>query len=449
MDQFENNLRNIDQDIIGTSPAIQEVKNQIFKIVNKNTPLVLTGETGVGKTYIAELIHKYSDRKDHPFVSVNLSVLHKGLAASELFGHVKGAFTGANSSKKGLFEIANKGTVYVDELDNVDLELQAMLLHVFDYSSIRRVGSTEEIAVDVKFIASVSSNYQEKLRDGKIRQDLFDRIAVTIINIPPLRERVEDIPQLTEYFLDKFSNEYNREYEISAEAIKVLSEYYYRGNIRELITIINRAAISCSNNIITSDDLGISLFEKKEQVNIISLKSKLEQSRKIVEELRKNSIVAEPIWEGRYFPVEDNYCFVLMPFSDHSDVQKVYKNHVKPIIEKKCHLRCERADDIYDISGVMQSVWEGINRSRLIVADLTERNPNVFYELGIAHTLGKPVVMLTQSMDYVPFDLRHLRCIVYDYKPDKISELENALERTINRILSSTTYTGMLNLSQD
>jgi hypothetical protein len=173
--------------------------------------------------------------------------------------------------------------------------------------------------------------------------------------------------------------------------------------------------------------------------NIVGhLHAQLDEARKEVDLLKHNSISADPIWEGRWFPVETDYCFVLMSFADVRDLQKVYVNHVKPTIEGRCQLRCERADDIHDVSGVMQSVWEGINRARIIIADLTERNPNVFYELGIAHTLGKPVIMITQSMDYVPFDLRHLRCIVYEFKPGSINKFEDALEKTVQRVLSST-----------
>jgi hypothetical protein len=127
-----------------------------------------------------------------------------------------------------------------------------------------------------------------------------------------------------------------------------------------------------------------------------------------------------------------------MPFSSVNDIQSVYENHVRQVVEQKCALRCERADDIHDISGIMQSVWESINRARLIVAEMTGRNPNVFYELGIAHTLGKQVIMITQSMDFVPFDLKHLRCIVYEYKPGQIQTFEANLEKTIKAVLSST-----------
>jgi len=143
-----------------------------------------------------------------------------------------------------------------------------------------------------------------------------------------------------------------------------------------------------------------------------------------------------PLWGDSQVDVEDDYCFVLMPFGEDLDLQKVYRNHVKPVVETRCSLRCERADDIYDIAGVMQSVWDGINRARVVVAELTGRNPNVFYELGVAHTLGKPVVMLSQSIDDVPSDLRHLRCILYRYRPDAIGSFENALEKTIKSVLA-------------
>ena len=125
-----------------------------------------------------------------------------------------------------------------------------------------------------------------------------------------------------------------------------------------------------------------------------------------------------------------------MPFGDESDVQLVYRNHVKPVIEQKCQLRCERADDIYDVSGIMQSVWEGINRAGVVVAELTGRNPNVFYELGVAHTLGRPVIMLSQDIEDVPSDLRHLRCILYRYKPDVIGAFETTLEKTLKSVLA-------------
>ena len=205
----------------------------------------------------------------------------------------------------------------------------------------------------------------------------------------------------------------------------------------------------CTAECITARDVEIERpLTSIPTADAISSRSEIAALRREIEYLHRNSIVATPIWEGRAFPTEAEYCFVLMPFSETMDVQNVYGDHVKRVIEKRCGLRCERADDIYDISGVMQSVWEGINRARLIVADLTDRNPNVFYELGIEHTLGKPVVMITQSMDYVPFDLRHLRCIVYEYKPSAIRSFEAALERTVRAVLLGNQTPPSLHIRQ-
>jgi len=203
--------------------------------------------------------------------------------------------------------------------------------------------------------------------------------------------------------------------------------------------MIERSIIISSGDKITLKDITIPQRTKTiPKPDPLSLISEIDNLKSELDNIRNNSINASPIWEGRNFPTESDYCFILMPFADTSDVQKVYRDHVKPVLESRCGLRCERADDIYDISGVMQSVWEGINRARLVVADLTGKNANVFYELGIAHTLGKPVIVLTQSMEFVPFDLRHLRCIVYEYKPRSITKLETALENTVKRVLSGS-----------
>lgn len=181
---------------------------------------------------------------------------------------------------------------------------------------------------------------------------------------------------------------------------------------------------------------------------VLDLRSQLKEARTQLDLFRNSAMVARPIWEGRGFPMEPDYCFVLMPLGEVHDLPKVFHDHIKPVIEKRCSLRCERANDINNINGIMQSVWESINRARVIIADLTDKNPNVFYELGIAHTLGKPVVMITQSMDHVPFDLRHLRCIEYAYKPDRIKQFEETLAKTVLRVLSSDA-SPLLQLNQD
>ena len=228
--------------------------------------------------------------------------------------------------------------------------------------------------------------------------------------------------------------------ELSERSVELLLQHSFPGNVRELYAIIQRAAILTQSQQIEPEDLNIiqRVSEPITPSNSKALKGELVAIKSELNSLKRTSIVADPIWEGRRFTTEVDYCFVLMPFSDIKDIQSVYSDHIKPVVEKKCNLRCERADDIHDISGVMQSVWESINRARIIIAEMTERNPNVFYELGIAHTLGKPVIMITQSMDYVPFDLKHLRCIVYQFKPGSINKFEDSLEKTIRRVLSST-----------
>jgi hypothetical protein len=223
------------------------------------------------------------------------------------------------------------------------------------------------------------------------------------------------------------------------EAAKgVLRSYPWPGNVRELANKIQRA-VSVSQGL-ELDVPTFSLPSPQPQLVDATVAPHLQQEvtrlRSELEALRRITIVASPIWEGRSFSPDLSLCFVLMPFADSSDLQSVYIDHVRPVIEG-LGLRCERADDIHDISGVMQSVWEGINRAGIVIADMTERNPNVFYELGIAHTLGKPVVMITQSMEFVPFDLKHLRCLVYDYKPAKISRFEEALRRTILTVIET------------
>lgn len=442
MDDPSTKNSQLEQQLIGSSRAMRDLRDLIVKIGRSDAPVLVTGETGSGLETVARLLHSYGARSTAPFVPVNLAAIPFDLIKAELVGYTQGAFTGANE-RIGLFEEANGGTIYLDEIEALSLEGQILLLSILESSSVRRLGANVERKIDVRFISSARSQMEDLAREGKIRIDLLHRIAATSIRVPPLRERREDIPELVEYFLRRYRTRYRTQQQeeiiFGSDAIAALEEYEYPGNVRELANIIERAVVLYDGQIINREAL--SLPKKQDvqnQPDIIALQSELDSARRELDSVRRNSISATPIWEGRAFPMERDYCFVLMPFSDTADVQKVYRDHVKPVLENRCGLRCERADDIYDISGVMQSVWEGINRARLVIADLTERNANVFYELGIAHTLGKPVIMLTQSMDFVPFDLRHLRCIVYEYKPGNIERLEQALERTIRRVLSST-----------
>jgi type II secretory pathway predicted ATPase ExeA len=431
--------------LVGSSQMMNSLREMILKIAQSDSPVLITGEPGSGKGIVARLLHQYSKRSAGPFVAVNIAAMPAELAKAQLLGHTKGAFTGAIQSRAGLFEIAQGGTIFLDELEQTPVEVQILLLRVIESSTIRRLGENEERIVNARVIAAARSELVVLARDETIRLDLLYRIAATTLRAPPLRERLQDVPELVDYFLSK----QKIDVKIDSAAVSVLKQYDYPGNVRELFSILMRAAVTCNNKTVTPNDLVLPTSAPATQKeDSITLRAQLDVVRKEMDHLRRNSIYASPIWEGRAFPTESDYCFVLMPFSDTLDLQKVYQDHVKPVLEKRCGLRCERADDIYDISGVMQSVWEGINRARLVIADLTGRNPNVFYELGIAHTLGKPVIMLTQSMEFVPFDLRHLRCIVYEYKPGSINKLQRDLEKTVHRVLSGTPDSPSQKLTQ-
>lgn len=424
--------------LIGQGKAMLEVRRTIAAVAPSDLPVLITGEVGTGKELVARLVHLNSSRKEKPFVAVNLAAMPSSLVAAELVGFIRGAFTGADRSRSGLLEQAGGGTLFLDELEDAPVEAQLLLLRAIDSGTIRPVGSELEIAVDFRVVAAVRSELAELARGRSIRQDFLHRVASAVIRVPPLRERTEDIPELAKHFLASFRRDQGRELEISDRALAALAAYDFPGNVRELAGIILRAAVICDTDTIEPDDLALEPHQlSATTAGVEALRQSLTSAQQQIETLRRSTIPASPIWEGRSFPAEEDYCFVLMPFGDMADVQRVYTDHVKVVLEQACGLRCERADDIYDISGVMQSVWEGINRARLIIADLTGRNPNVFYELGIAHTLGKPVIMLTQSMDFVPFDLRHLRCIVYDYKPKDVERLEKALQRTVRTVLST------------
>ncbi len=429
----------IESKFIGESPQIKKIKNDLISISHSNLPVLIYGETGTGKEIIAELIHRLSDRSKYPFVVINTATLPENLVLSELVGFEKGAFTGANNIKKGLFEIANNGSMFLDEIDDAGEEVQKILIRIIDRNVIKRLGSNVEIKVNTRII-SATNRFP---LTNNFSNDLLLRLSPLKIYIPPLRERREDIPLLVDHFISKYNLELSKKIKISKDALEKLSQYSFPGNVRELSFILQRAILFTKGKEITSEDLNIFSLERKvleKKEGILELKEELERTKKEINYLKKTTIIANPIWQGRGFTKENDYCFVLMPFVDQNDIQIVYNDHIKNVVENRCGLRCERADDIYDISGIMQSVWESISKASIIIADLTNRNPNVFYELGIAHTLGKPVIMITQSMEFVPFDLRHLRCILYEYKPKSIKKFELILEKTVRSVLSSEQY---------
>ena len=436
-------MASLTEELPGNSELINRARAQIEFAAKTDLPVLLLGETGTGKEVAARLVHHLSARRERPFVSVNMAAMPSSLVASELIGHARGAFTGAVSNRIGLFQKANGGSIFLDEIGEAPKDVQSLLISLLETSSVRPLGSADDFRLDVRVITATNRDMESLTENGEFRPDLYNRIAAMLIRLPPLRERPDDIPDLAERILANLALRTHRTVSLAPGAIKALQRYEFPGNIRELANILERAVILASSPTIDGAALDLPSPQKRKRRDGQSSKRfGLTARRQIeilateLEAVRATSIVAQPIWQGRRFDTRHDYCFVLMPFGDVSNVQSVYRDHVKTVVER-CGLRCERADDIYDVSGVMQSVWEGINKARLVVADLTERNPNVFYELGIAHTLGKPVVMLSQSIDFVPFDLRHLRCIVYSYTPRGASQLELALERTIKTLLSN------------
>ncbi len=241
---------------ISHSPKMEEVLSIAARAADSKATVLITGESGTGKEVLAKSIHYASSRKDKPFVAVNIPALPETLLESELFGHEKGAFTGADKSKKGRFEIAEGGTIFLDEIGDIPLNLQVKLLRVLQEHQIERVGSVENINIDVRIIAATHQNLEQKIKEGTFREDLYYRLNIVSLHIPPLRERKEDILPLIEHFVDKYSIENNKQnLSLSKEAIDLLIKYNYPGNVRELENIIERAVVLCRGDLIIINDL--------------------------------------------------------------------------------------------------------------------------------------------------------------------------------------------------
>ena len=245
--------------IIGKSAELQEITAKIQKVSPTNATVLIHGESGTGKELFARAIHYLSLRKDKPFVAINSAAIPRELLESELFGYEKGAFTGADARKLGKLEIADKGTVFLDEIGDIDLALQAKLLRVLQEQVIERVGGGKPIKIDVRVIAATNKNIETAVTSKLFREDLFYRLNVFPITIPPLRERRDDIPALAHNFLNKYSVEVRKgPLAISDEALDIMMKSPWKGNVRELENVIERAVIYADGGIIRAQDLGIS-----------------------------------------------------------------------------------------------------------------------------------------------------------------------------------------------
>ncbi len=240
------------ENIIGQSPRMQELFRLVPKVAQSNSNVLITGESGSGKELVAAALHNLSNRKEKNFVTINCAAFPEGLLESELFGHMKGSFTGAMYNKQGLFEIADGGSVLLDEVGEMPTSLQAKLLRVLENGIFRRVGGTTDIKVDVRVISATNKELNEEISAGRFREDLFYRLNVVPVNIPPLRERKEDIPLLIDHFLRKTSNSPKR---ITPEAMKLLMDYSWKGNVRELENVVERVALLTEKEEIAPADL--------------------------------------------------------------------------------------------------------------------------------------------------------------------------------------------------
>ncbi len=240
-------------DLIGESTAMREIFAMIKKIAHNRSSVLLTGESGTGKEVVARTIHYHGARADRPFVPINCTAIPEGLLESELFGHVRGAFTGAVTSKRGLFEKAAGGTLFLDEIGDMGLGLQSKLLRVLQDREIRPVGGTQSVAVDVRIIAATNRDLEQEMREGRFREDLFYRLNVIPIHIPPLRERPEDIPALADAFVRKHSE--GMRHWLNPAAMKRVTAYPWKGNARELENVIERALALADSEEIGPEDL--------------------------------------------------------------------------------------------------------------------------------------------------------------------------------------------------
>lgn len=288
--------------IIGKSSQIQEVVQKIQKVSQGKTTVLLLGESGTGKELFARAIHFLSPRRDFPFVPINCAAIPRELIESEFFGHEKGSFTGAEATKIGKFELADRGTIFLDEIGELDISLQAKLLRVLQENEIERVGGVKRIKVDIRVIAASNKNLEEEVVQKRFREDLYYRLSVFPVVIPPLRERREDIASLVEFFLNKYSQELTKgNLALAKEALDILMAYPWKGNIRELENTIERAVILCEGPVILPEHVTLSKLKDQESLldNVPmngTLEDAVKEAQRIVETMRINKVLNEVRW---------------------------------------------------------------------------------------------------------------------------------------------------------
>ncbi len=255
------------KEIVGQSVKIKEVRSKIDKIASTDLPILITGEGGVGKTLVAREIYRKSDRRKKDFVTINCGTMTSETLERELFGYERGAFPGAISSKKGIIEEIDGGTLFLDEIAGIDIKIQTKILRVIEYGEYKRVGGTRAKRVDVRFIVSTDKDLRDEIEKGKFRKDLYHRLTGFKVEVPPLRERKEDIPLLSNYFLNGIAKDLNRQIPVlSGEVMKYLMEYAFPGNIRELRNMLERMIILSDEKIIGIENLPLEIKMKSDTV---------------------------------------------------------------------------------------------------------------------------------------------------------------------------------------
>lgn len=292
---LKEKLRGVESslDSLDSTPGMKHLAPLIERVAGTEASVLLEGESGTGKSMVAMLIHKLSDRSEAPFISINCAAIPEQLLESELFGYKKGAFTGATADHEGKFEAAHSGTIFLDEIGEINASLQAKLLQVVQEKSFMRLGSNQLQEVDVRIISATNRKLKQMVDSGQFREDLYYRLNIVDIEIPPLRERREDIPLLIEGFLERHRQQKNRPYQISAELVGVLCEYPWPGNVRELENSIERAVVLCQSEKISILDFPKKISESREESIDLEM-PQLEAGKtlpELFEELEKRYIV--------------------------------------------------------------------------------------------------------------------------------------------------------------